>query len=137
MESDLPAHTQLLPPGWPRPKGYSNGVLVRDGTIFVGGQIGWDETGRFPPTLVEQIDQTLRNIVAVLGEGGATPSDVVRLTWYVLDIKAYAEQSKEIGRVYREVMGAAYPPMSLVQVVRLVEKDALVEIEATAVIAQA
>jgi enamine deaminase RidA (YjgF/YER057c/UK114 family) len=135
LDSGLNAHTQLLPTGWPRPKGYSNGVLVRGGSIFVGGQIGWDETGRFPPTLVEQIGQTLRNIVAVLGEGGATPADVVRLTWYVLDIEAYSEQAKEIGRVYREVMGANYPPMSLVQVVRLVEKDALVEIEATAVLA--
>lgn len=137
LKPDAGLHVQLLPSGWPRPKGYSNGVLVRGGMIFIGGQIGWNASGQFAATLVEQIEQTLRNIVSVLTEGGGTPEDLVRLTWYVLDIETYAAEGKAIGRVYRAVMGTAYPPMSLVQVVRLVETAALVEIEATAVLPHA
>jgi enamine deaminase RidA (YjgF/YER057c/UK114 family) len=131
----LPAHRQLLPPHWPKPKGYSNGVVARGDTIYVGGQIGWDKDGQFPEGFIAQVDQALRNVVAVLAEGGASPADVVRLTWYVVDIAAYTGALKEIGRVYRDVMGQTYPPMSLVQVVRLVEDQALVEIEATAILA--
>jgi enamine deaminase RidA (YjgF/YER057c/UK114 family) len=134
-EGGSAGHRQLLPSGWPRPKGYSNGVIAHGPTIFVGGQIGWDVEGRFAPGLVEQVEQALRNVVAVLAEGGAAPRDVVRLTWYVVDVEAYAASQREIGRVYREVIGQVYPPMTLVQVVRLVEAKALVEIEATAVLA--
>jgi enamine deaminase RidA (YjgF/YER057c/UK114 family) len=131
----LPAHRELLPSDWPKPKGYSNGVVAEGRAIYVGGQIGWDKDGRFPEGFIAQVGQALRNVVAVLAEGGAEPRDIVRLTWYVVDIEAYTGALKEVGKVYREVMGATYPPMSLVQVVRLVEAQALVELEATAVVA--
>lgn len=124
----------LLPPGWPRPKGYANGILAEGKTIYVGGQIGWNEQGQFPPDFVGQVRQTLANIVAVLAEGGASPADLVRLTWYVVDMDEYAGALPEIGAVYRELIGRNFPTMALVQVVRLVEREARVEIEATAVI---
>ena len=124
----------LLPEGWPRPKGYANGILAEGRTIYVGGQIGWDEKGAFPPDFVGQVRQTLENIVAVLAEGGAGPKDLVRLTWYVVDMDEYAGALADVGRVYREVIGKHYPTMALVQVVRLVEAKARVEIEATAVL---
>ena len=125
----------LQPGGWPRPRGYSNGILATGPAIYVGGQIGWDERGAFPADFVGQVRQTLANIVAVLAEGGATPADLVRLTWYVVDMEEYAGALPAIGQVYREIIGAHYPTMALVQVVRLVEAQARVEIEATAVLA--
>ena len=129
------SHRRLQPPGWPEPRGYANGIEAWGRTIFVGGQIGWDETGRMASQdLAGQIGQALRNIVAVLAEAGAGPEHVTRLTWYVTDMAAYREGQKAIGVAYRDVMGRHFPVMALVQVVSLVEPDALVEIEATAVV---
>jgi enamine deaminase RidA (YjgF/YER057c/UK114 family) len=123
----------LQPPGWPRPKGYSNGIAATGETIFVGGQIGWDETGAFAQGLPAQIERTLANIVAVLAEAEAGPADITRLTWYLVDIEDYRKYQAEIGAAYRRVIGRHFPVMAVVQVARLVERDALVEIEATAV----
>jgi enamine deaminase RidA (YjgF/YER057c/UK114 family) len=123
----------LQPSGWPRPKGYSNGIAAAGETIFVGGQIGWDEQGRFAEGLPAQIERTLGNILAVLAEAGAGPADITRLTWYLVDIDDYLARQAEIGAAYRRVMGRHFPVMAVVQVVRLVERQALVEIEATAV----
>jgi enamine deaminase RidA (YjgF/YER057c/UK114 family) len=129
------SHRRLQPPDWPEPRGYANGVEARGRTIFVGGQIGWDATGRFAADdLAGQTAQALRNIVAVLAEAGAGPEHVTRLTWYVTDMAAYREGQKAIGAAYREVMGRHFPVMALVQVVSLVEPEALVEIEAMAVL---
>ena len=126
--------TVLQPPGWPKPKGYANGILATGRTVFVGGQIGWDEHGRFPGGLAAQVRQTLVNTVAVLAEAGAGPEHVGRMTWYVCSIDDYLAALPEIGKAWREIMGRHYPAMALVQVVRLVEAAALVEIETTAVI---
>ncbi|HEV2676780.1 MAG TPA: RidA family protein [Aliidongia sp.] len=123
----------LQPPGWPRPKGYSNGVAATGETIFVGGQIGWDEAGVFAEGLAAQVERTLSNIVAVLAEAGAGPGDIARLTWYLVDIDDYMARQAEVGAAYRRVLGRHFPVMAVVQVVRLVERQALVEIEATAV----
>jgi enamine deaminase RidA (YjgF/YER057c/UK114 family) len=123
----------LLPPGWPRPKGYANGIAAIGETIWVGGQIGWDETGTFATGLVAQIEQALKNIVAVLAEATAGPEHLTRLTWYLVDIEDYAAHLPEIGAAYRRVLGKHFPAMSVVQIVRLVEAQALVEIEASAV----
>lgn len=127
-------HIVLLPEGWPRPRGYVNGILARGETIYLGGMIGWDSEGRFPDGFVAQVRQTLANIVAVLQAGEAQPEHVVRMTWYVVDMNEYRNSLTELGAAYREVMGAHYPAMALVEVKSLVEPDALVEIEATAVI---
>lgn len=127
-------NTVLLPEGWPQPKGYANGVMAQGRCVFVGGQIGWDTKGVFPDGFVAQVRQTLENIAAVLAEAGAGPEHLVRLTWYVVDIDEYAASLRELGQAYRAVLGANYPAMTLVQVVRLVEPAARVEIEATAVI---
>ncbi|WP_428263495.1 RidA family protein [Haliangium sp.] len=128
-------HRILQPEGWAAPKGYVNGVAARGTTVFVAGQIGWDPGGALVgPSLVEQTTQALRNITAVLAEAGAGPEHLVRLTWYVTDMDAYRGSLRELGRVYRDVMGRHYPTMALVQVVSLVEPGAVVEIEATAVV---
>lgn len=124
----------LLPEGWPKPKGYVNGMVTKGTMIFLGGQIGWDARGAFPPGFVAQVRQALENVVALLKEAGARPEHVVRLVWYITDMDAYAGSLKEIGKVYRDIFGYFYPTMTLVQVVRLVEREAMVEIEATAVI---
>jgi len=124
----------LLPEGWPVPKGYANGMEADGRIVVTGGVVGWDAEGRFPKTFAEQVQQTLRNIAAILKEGGAGPEHLVRLTWYVVDMNEYLDNLKSIGRAYREVFGANYPAMALVQVVRLVEIDARLEIEATAVV---
>lgn len=124
----------LLPEGWPRPSGYANGVLAEGRMIFVAGMIGWDQNQRFSSKRLEdQVRQALQNILAVLAEGGAGPEHLVRLTWFVVDRQAYVDARKEIGAVYREVIGTHYPAMSVVEVSGLVEPEALVEIEATAV----
>jgi enamine deaminase RidA (YjgF/YER057c/UK114 family) len=126
---------RLQPPGWPEPRGYANGVEASGRLVFVGGQIGWDETGAFPYSdLPGQVGQALRNIVAVLAEAGAGPEHVVRMTWFVTDRDAYLAGRKEIGAAYREVMGRHFPAMAVVQVTALVEAEAQVEIEATAVV---
>jgi enamine deaminase RidA (YjgF/YER057c/UK114 family) len=126
-------HRPLLPAGWPRPSGYSNGVAADGRTVFVAGQIGWDSEGRFPETFVGQVEQALANIVAVLAADGLGPEHLVRLTWYVTDMDAYTGALADLGRVYQSIVGRVYPAMTLVQVVRLVEAKAMVEIEATAV----
>ena len=127
----------LQPPGWPRPRGYANGVAAESGgtLVFVAGQIGWDETGAFPAAdLPGQVRQTLRNVLAVLAEAGGGPEHITRLTWYVTDREEYLASTRDIGAVYRELMGGHYPAMAVVQVVALIESQARVEIEATAVV---
>ena len=128
------SNTTLNPPGWPQPRGYANGVKARGDMVFVGGMIGWDINGKLPQGFVAQTKQLLENIVAVLKEGGAGPEHVVRMTWYVTDIDAYRASLPDLGKVYREVMGKNFGAMALVQVKSLVEADALLEIETTAVI---
>jgi enamine deaminase RidA (YjgF/YER057c/UK114 family) len=129
-----PAARVLQPSGWPQPKGYANGMAADGRIVVTGGVIGWDDEGHLPSGLVAQVCQTLRNIAAILAEGGAQPAHLVRLTWYVVDMDEYLANLKELGVIYRELLGAHYPAMALVQVVRLVEKEARVEIEATAVV---
>ena len=125
----------LQPAGWPQPRGYSNGMAAQGRIVVTGGVVGWDETGTFPEGFVAQARQTFRNIRAILAEDGADPGDLVRLTWYVVDIDEYVASLKDLGRAYREVIGPHYPTMAVVQVVRLVEPAARLEIEATAVVA--
>jgi enamine deaminase RidA (YjgF/YER057c/UK114 family) len=127
-------HEFLQPPGWPRPRGYANGIKARGGMIFVGGMVGSDAQGSFPAGFVPQVKQALENIVAVLAEGGGSPEHIVRLTWYVRDMDQYLASRSELGTAYRAVLGDHFPAMALVEVARLVEPDALVEIEATAVV---
>jgi enamine deaminase RidA (YjgF/YER057c/UK114 family) len=126
--------TSLQPPGWPAPRGYANGMMGEGRIVLVGGQIGWNEAGRFAEGFTAQVRQALLNIVAVLREADAGPEHVGRMTWYVTDIAAYRASLRELGPVYREVMGRNFPAMALVQVVALVEPAALVEIEATAIV---
>jgi enamine deaminase RidA (YjgF/YER057c/UK114 family) len=127
--------TQVLQPsGWPMPKGYANGMAADGRIVVTGGVIGWDAEERLADGFVAQVRQTLANIKAILAEGGARPEHLVRLTWYVVDIEEYLANLKTLGQIYRETFGAHYPAMALVQVVRLVEKKARVEIEATAVV---
>ncbi len=130
-----PAGPQVLQPsGWPVPKGYANGMAADGRLVVTGGVIGWDTKGVLSDDFIAQVRQTLENISAILAEGGAKPEHLVRLTWYVVDIEEYLANLKGLGKVYREIFGAHYPAMALVQVVRLVEKAARVEIEATAVV---
>ena len=125
----------LLPPGWPRPKGYSNGIAATGRTIYTAGVVGWDEQERFVSgTLPGQFAQVLRNIVAILAVDGAGPAHLVRLTCYVTSIDAYVAGLAEIGAAWKVIIGRHYPAMALVEVSRLVEPQALVEIEATAVV---
>ena len=124
----------LQPPGWPQPAGYANGIAARGETVFVGGQIGWDAQGRFADGLAAQIGQALQNIVDVLAVAGGTPANIVRLTWFLRDIDDYNANLRDVGRAYRAVMGKTFPAMSVIEVRRLVEPLALVEIEATAVL---
>jgi enamine deaminase RidA (YjgF/YER057c/UK114 family) len=124
----------LQPSGWPKPKGYANGMAADGRIVVTGGVIGWDEKERLADGFVGQVRQTLANIKAILAEGGARPEHLVRLTWYVVDIEEYLANLKMLGQIYREAFGTHYPAMALVQVVRLVEKEARVEIEATAVV---
>jgi enamine deaminase RidA (YjgF/YER057c/UK114 family) len=128
--------TEILQPAeWARPKGYSNGMAARGRMIFISGQVGWDALGRFTSdTLAGQVRQALSNIARVLEEGGAEPRHLVRLTWYVLSRDAYLREVRDIGAAYREVLGKHFPTMSVVEVRGLVEQQALVEIEATAVV---
>lgn len=129
------SHHILQPEGWARPKGYANGVVARGRTIYLAGQIGWDAQQRFVGTdLVTQARQALRNIVAILAEDGAKPEHIVRMTWYVTDRAAYLAAGAELGAAYREVLGKHFPAMTAVEVSSLMEADAVVEIEATAVV---
>lgn len=124
----------LHPQGWPRPKGYANGIAARGEMVFLAGVVGWDAEERFPSGLVAQFRQALENIVAILAEGGAKPEHVVRMTWYITSRDDYRAHGREIGAVYREIMGKHFPVMAVVQVVALMEAAAEIEIEVTAVI---
>jgi len=125
----------LLPPGWPRPKGYSNGISARGRTIFTAGVIGWDSDERIVAAdLPGQLRQVLRNILAILAEDGAGPEHIVRMTWYVVGLDDYRAGLAEIGAVWKDVMGRVYPAMAVVEVSSLVEPEARIEIEAIAVV---
>jgi enamine deaminase RidA (YjgF/YER057c/UK114 family) len=129
--------TQILqPPGWARPKGFSNGIAVRGGcTVYIAGQVGWTGQGEWRETgFAGQFRQALANILAVLAEAGGRPEHLVRLTWYVLDRQEYLDSLKEVGAAYRELIGRHYPTMAVLQVGGLVEARARLEIEATAVV---
>lgn len=124
----------LQPRNWPRARGYANGMKAAGQVIVTAGQVGWNEKAEFADGLVGQVAQTLANIVAVLEAGGAGPEHLVRLTWYVTDVADYRARQAEIGEVYRKVIGRHFPAMAVVEVRALVEPDALVEIEAMAVV---
>ncbi len=125
----------INPEGWPRPSGFSNGVLAAGRWLAIAGQVGWDERGNFVSNaFLEQAAQALRNVMAVLRAAGGGPEHLVRLTWYVTDKTEYAAASSELGAAYRQIVGAHYPAMTLVQVAALLEDRAKVEIEATAVL---
>ena len=125
----------LQPADWARPRGYSNGIEAMGRLVFVAGQIGWNKDSKFERhDFPGQFEQALRNIATVLAEAGAGPEHVVRLTWFITDKRAYLSQAKEVGEIYRRVMGRNFPTMSVVQVAALIEDAALVEIEATAVV---
>ena len=131
----MSSHEFLHPQGWKPALGYSNGVAASGRMLFLGGMIGWNGQQEFETDdFIEQAAQALRNIVEVLAEGGAGPEHLVRLTWYVTDRHEYLTRQKELGGVYREIIGKHFPAMALVQVVALVERRAKVEIEATAVV---
>ena len=125
----------LQPPDWAPAKGYANGIAARGTQVFVGGQIGWNAQQQFETDdFIEQVHQTLRNIAAVLKEAGAGPEHMVRMTWYVIDRVEYNSRLRELGGVYRDVMGKNFPAMTCVQVAALMEARAKVEIEVTAVV---
>lgn len=125
----------LQPPGWDTPKGYANGVAARGTLVFVGGQIGWNGEQAFESDdFIAQTKQALQNVHAVLACAGAGPQHMVRMTWYITDRDEYNTRLRELGTVYREVMGKCFPAMTCVEVSRLVEARAKVEIEVTAVV---
>lgn len=125
----------LQPPGWVRPRGYSNGVAASGRSVHVSGMIGWDAQGQFhTDDFAGQVRQTLQNIVEVLAEAGARPDHIVRMTWYVIDKKEYLAAHKEVGLAYRELIGRHFPAMTAVQVAGLIEDRARVEIEVTAIV---
>lgn len=133
----MSVHDSLLPPGWPRPKGYANGIAASGRMIFTAGVVGWDEQECFAAdTIAGQFRQVIENTLAILREGGAGPEHIVRMTWYVTDRDAYVAALPEIGALYRELVGRNYPAMAVVEVARLVEPAALIEIETTAVVPQ-
>lgn len=128
-------HQALLPPGWPRPRGYANGVAAQGRTIFVAGMIGWDAQERFQSdALVDQVRQALLNIVAVLAAGGAEPKHITRMTWYLTDKRDYLASVAQIGPLFKEIIGNYTIAMTAVQVSALIEDRAKVEIEVTAVV---
>ena len=125
----------LQPPGWAKPKGYSNGVAARGRMVFVAGQVGWNPEGRFDAAdFVGQVRQALANIVAVLAEAGAKPEHIVRMTWYVTDKAEYMGALREVGAAYRELIGKHFPARPASAVAGLVEAGAKIEIDATAVV---
>lgn len=126
----------LQPPGWPRPRGYANGIATRGTLVFVAGQIGWDAVGEriVSDALADQVRQALANVLTVLAEAGGRPEHVARMTWYVTDRDEYLREAKAIGAAWRELMGRHFPAMAVVAVTALVEPAAKVEIEATAVV---
>ncbi|MDE2304435.1 MAG: RidA family protein [Gammaproteobacteria bacterium] len=125
----------LQPTDWPKPRGYSNGIEARGRLVFIAGQIGWDRQGRFTSQrFSDQVRQALANVLAVLAEAGGEPRHLVRLTWFVTSREEYLAELDALGAAYREILGRHFPAMSVVQVVALIEPEAKVEIEATAVI---
>lgn len=129
------SHQTLQPPGWPRPRGYANGIAAAPGQmIFTGGVVGWDADEKFPDGLTAQAAQAFANIVAVLAEAGARPEHLVRLTWYVTSRADYLANGAAIGAAYRAAFGKVFPAMAVVEVSALIEAAAVIEIEATAVI---
>jgi enamine deaminase RidA (YjgF/YER057c/UK114 family) len=125
----------LQPPGWARPKGFANGIAAQGKLVFIAGQVGWTGQGEWRErSFAGQFRQALQNILDVLAEAGGKPEHLVRLTWYVLDKKEYLSSLREVGAAYRELMGRNYPTMAVVQVSALVEDEARLEIEATAVV---
>ena len=129
---------QLQPPGWAAPKGYANGIAARGTQVFVGGQIGWNAQQQFETDdFIAQTRQTLQNVMAVLKEAGAGPEHMVRMTWYVIDRDEYNARLKELGGVYRDVIGRHFPAMTCIEVSALMEERAKVEIEVTAVLPDA
>jgi len=126
----------LQPPGWAKPKGFSNGIAVKGvTTVFVAGQIAFNSENVIQEkTFAGQFRQTLKNTVAVLAEAGAKPEHIVRMTWYITDKKEYLGAIKDVGAAYRDLIGRHYPAMAVVQVVALMEDEAKVEIETTAVV---
>ena len=130
--------TVLQPADWPRPSGYANGVSAEGIMVFVAGQIGWNHRREIESDdLVDQVRQSLLNVSAVLAEAGSTPKDIVRMTWYLTDTAEYRARAKELGAVFREIVGHYQSAMTAVQVAALLEERAKVEIEVTAVIARA
>ncbi|PHS42513.1 MAG: enamine deaminase RidA [Robiginitomaculum sp.] len=128
----------LLPDGWPKPKGYANGILCEGKMVFTAGVIGWNAQEKLESgDLIDQLRQTLKNTVAILAKADAKPSDIVRMTWYVTDMEIYRESLKEIGAVWREEIGKVFPCMACVAVTALVEPRAVIEIETTAVLSNA
>ena len=131
----MTVHTTLLPEGWPRPKGYANGISAQGRLVFVAGMVGWDAQGVFhSDDFAAQTRQALQNVLAVLREAGAGPEHMARMTWYVTNKAEYLGALREVGQAYREVMGAHYPAMAAVEVSALMEDRAKVEIEVTAVV---
>jgi len=125
----------LLPKGWPRPRGYANGIVADGRQVYVAGMVGWRPDGTWETDdMTGQIEQALKNIIDVLAEAEAGPEHIVRMTWYVTDSQAYSTSLKKIGSVWRDIMGKNFPVMAVVEVVRLVEERAKVEIETTAVV---
>lgn len=124
----------LHPAGWPAARGYSNGMAAEGLVVVTGGVVGWDIHGRFAPDFIDQARQTFENIATILAEADAKPEHLVRLTWYVTDMDAYLADPKGLGAAYRVVFGKSFPAMAAVQVVRLVEPAAMIEIEATAIV---
>ena len=128
-------HDVLQPPGWAQPRGYANGIAAEGRLVFVGGQIGWNAEQRFESDdLVDQVRQTLANIVAVLGEADAGSEHIVSMTWYLTDVADYGAKLKPIGQAYRAIIGQHFPAMAVVEVSRLVEPRARVEIQAIAIV---
>ena len=134
MAAAAPVHRVLQPAGWPRPKGYSNGVLAEGRILVTGGVVGWTADKTFPPTFLDQARLAFENIAAILAEAGAGPEHLVRLTWYVVDMDEYLADPRGLGAAYRAVFGRNFPAMAAVQVMRLAETAARIEIEATAVL---
>lgn len=124
----------INPEGWPPPRGYSNAMLADNGVLFVAGQIGWDAHGKLKPDFVGQFRQALANIRSVVEAAGGRVEQIARLTWFITDLEQYRANGREVGAAYRDVMGRHFPAMTVVEVKGLVEKDALIEIEASAVL---
>lgn len=132
--SDHSQSRAILPEGWPQPRGYANGMVAEGRVLVTGGLVGWDAQGVFAKDFIGQLRQTFLNIRAVVEAGGGRVEDIVRLTWYVTDIATYRASLKDMGPAYREAFGRHFPAMAVVAVTALVEPEALLEIEATAVV---